>query len=82
MEGWICLYRCIQDDILWRESTKKSKFEAWLSILLNVNHKDNDVLIKSKVHSVKRGQSIRSLDTWAREWGWSKSATKRFLKLH
>jgi hypothetical protein len=81
MEGWICIHRCILDDFLWNASTKKTKFEAWMSILILVNHTDNKVLIKSKVYPVKRGQTIRSLDTWARQWGWSKSATKRYLLL-
>ena len=29
---------------------------------------------------IKRGESIKSLDTWSKRWNWNKSKVRRFLK--
>lgn len=79
-EGWIKLYREITDHLLW----KKKPFsigQAWIDILLEVNHEDNKVLIKGKIIECKRGESIKSLETWAKRWGWTKSKVRRFFNL-
>lgn len=38
-------------------------------------------MIKGLLIDVKRGQSLRSLDSWASRWGWNKTAVRRFLNL-
>lgn len=79
--GWISIDRKIQDHWVWSKKTELTKFEAWFDILLTVNHKDQKVLIKNTLFTVKRGQSIKSQLTWAKRWNWSRSATRRFLEL-
>lgn len=79
--GWISLNRKIQSHWLWEEKREFSRLEAWLDILLTVNHSEQKVMIKNALYIVKRGESIKSLDTWANRWNWNKSKVRRFLKL-
>jgi hypothetical protein len=58
-----------------------SKFEAWNDILLTVNYSEAKCLIKGKLYIIKRGESILSLDNWAKRWGWDKSKVRRFMDL-
>jgi len=58
-----------------------SKLEAFLDVIMEVNHKDHKVLIGMESLICKRGQSLNSLDTWALRWRWSKSKVKRFFDL-
>ena len=81
MSGWIKLNRSIQSNWIYNERRKFSKLEAWLDMLMTVNYADNKVIIKGKLYEVKRGQSINSMDTWAKRWSWDKSAVRRFLTL-
>jgi hypothetical protein len=81
MSGWIKIHRSIQEHWLYTEKRKFSRFEAWNDILLTVNFADGQSIIKGKVYNIKRGQSILSLDTWAKRWNWEKSAVRRFLSL-
>jgi DNA replication protein DnaD len=48
-------------------------------MLIAVNYSDSKTLIKGKLYEVKRGQSIMSLDSWAKRWSWDKSKVRRFL---
>lgn len=81
MSGWIKIHRSIKDHWLYTEKRVFSRFEAWNDILLTVNYSDAQTLIKGKLYNVKRGESILSLDSWAKRWGWEKSTVRRFLKL-
>jgi len=78
-KGYILLHRKIQNHWIFEEERKFSKFEAWIDILMSCNHDFKKVMIKGKLIEVERGESIRSLETMAQKWGWSKSAVKRFL---
>jgi hypothetical protein len=81
MEGWIKTHRKIQDHWIYKEHRVFSNFEAWTDILLNVNHCEAKVFIKGTLFTVKRGESINSLETWAKRWNWTKSKVRRFLEL-
>jgi hypothetical protein len=52
-----------------------------LDILITVNHFDTKVLIKGSLIECKRGQSVRSLESWAREWNVTKKTVKDFFEL-
>ncbi len=80
-KGWVSIDRKIQNHWLWEEKREFSKLEAWLDILLNVNHSKQKVMIKNTLFIVNRGDSINSLDTWAKRWKWNKSKVRRFLTL-
>lgn len=80
-KGWISVHRKIQDHWLWQSKEPYDNFKAWLDILLTVNHSEQKVLIKGTLYTVKRGESIMSLDSWASRWKWNKSKVRRFLNL-
>lgn len=79
-EGWIKLHRSISSHWVYKDS---EKFKAWTTILLDVNHEPNKVLIKGTLFKCNRGESLNSLDTWARMFGngWNKSKVRRFFTL-
>lgn len=81
MSGWIKIHRTITEHWLYTEKRVFSKFEAWNDILLTVNYTETKCLIKGKLYTVKRGQSILSLDNWGKRWGWDKSKVRRFMEL-
>jgi hypothetical protein len=74
--GFIVLYRSIRKNWLWEHP---DKLKAWLDILLEVNHAPKKVMIKGKLFICDRGESLNSLKTWAKRWGWSINKVKRFL---
>ena len=81
MSGWIKIHRSINNHWLYTEKRAFSKFEAWLDILINVNFAESKVVIKGKLYIVKRGESVLSMDSWAKRWGWDKSRVRRFMEL-
>lgn len=81
MSGWIKLHRSIEEHWIYQEKRVFSKYEAWIDMILNVNYSDNKVFIKGKLYTIKRGESVKSLETWANRWNWDKSQVRRFFKL-
>lgn len=79
-KGWIKMFRSLQDNILWQEKPF-SRGQAWVDLLLSVNHKDNMILIDGRPKKIKCGQFWTSRDKLAKRWGWSKSKVNRFLTL-
>ena len=81
--GYIKLFRKIRESIIWKRSFPLSYSGAWIDILCEVRHSDKPdrVLIGNTVIECKRGQSIKSQDTWAKRWGWDRSKVRRFFKL-
>ena len=80
-EGYIKLYRRIMDDALWTAREPFTKRCAWVDILLSVNHAEAEVVIGMQQFTVLPGESLNSLDTWAKRWNWNKSAVRRFFVL-
>src|SRR5690606_10036110 len=80
-KGWISLHRKILENPLFTERREFSTFEAWIDLLLNVNHKEADVIIRNEVIKSLRGQSLLSYESWGKRWNWSKSKVSRFLVL-
>ncbi|WP_239705750.1 MULTISPECIES: DnaD domain protein [unclassified Mammaliicoccus] len=81
MGGWISLHRSIENHWLYEEERKFSKFEAWIDLLLMVNHKDNKTVMDGKLITVKRGQRITSLRKLGDRWKWSLTKVDSFLRL-
>jgi DNA replication protein DnaD len=77
-KGWISIHRTITKHWVYQNP---DYFRSWIDILLEVNHEDGKLLIGSNVFLCKRGESLKSLDTWAKRWRWHKSKVRRFLKL-
>lgn len=80
LEGWLKLYRSIQNHWLW-EDKPFSRGQAFIDLLLMANHKDNKILFNGELIEVKRGSRITSLRQLSEAWGWSTKKTKKFLEL-
>jgi hypothetical protein len=81
MQGnWITLHRKIKDHWIYSDA---EKLKAWITILLEVNHSPQKILIKNEVVEVGRGESAKSLDTWAKLFGkgWNRSKVRRFISV-
>ena len=81
MSGWITLDRSIKEHWLNKQDRVYSEFEAWIDILLTVNHSEQKIKLKGVLLTVKRGESVCSLDTWGKRWKWNKNRVRRFFSL-
>ena len=79
--GWIKLYRQLNEHWLWQESKTKSKLEAWIDILLMVNHKEKKVPLGNELITVTAGSKITSIRQLCDRWNWSNTKVKAFLEL-
>lgn len=79
VEGWLKLYRSIKGHWLW-EDKPFSRGQAFIDLLLMVNHKDNKILFNGELIEVKRGSRITSLRQLGEAWGWSRTKVKKFLE--
>lgn len=76
--GWISLHRRIKDHWIWKS---QNRFQWWIDLLLTVNHEDKKVLIGGTLLDCKRGQSVRSLENWAKDWNVTKKTVRDFFIL-
>lgn len=77
-QGWIKLHRKLRDCDLWN-CEPFSRGQAWVDILLMVNHDDKKVVLGSQVKVVKRGQTITSIRKLSDKWQWGNKKTLAFL---
>ena len=80
-KGFILLHRTIQDHWIYDEKRTFSRYEAWLDLLMMVNHSDNKVMQDGELVTVKRGERITSIRELMNRWGWSNTKVNNFLKL-
>lgn len=78
MKGWISLHRKIRGNWVWQDKPF-SKGQAWIDILLLVNHEDSKIYFRDSVYDIKRGQHITSELKLAQAWGWSRNKVRKFL---
>jgi len=78
MGGWISLHRKIKEHWVWQDP---KKFQWWVDILMDVNHQGRTVNVGNALFECKRGESVKSLKTWADQWKVSKDTARNFLKL-
>jgi len=81
--GYFALWRKFQEHRFWKEKRVFSKAEAWIDILWETQHKKEpqQVVFGMKVLICNYGESLKSIRTWAKRWGWGRPKTHRFLKL-
>lgn len=77
-KGWISIHRQLKSHWLWRDAVK---LQWWLDILLSVNTHPVKVNLGNDIIECNRGQTIKSLQTWAQEWKTSKDKVRNFFKL-
>lgn len=78
-KGWILLHRKIRDcSVIW-DDKPFSRGQAWIDLLLTVNHEDKEILFNGNFTVIKRGQTLTSLTKLSDRWGWSRKKTTKFL---
>ena len=79
--GWIKLYRKIEDCWIWSDKEPFDKRSAWIDLLLSANHSDQKSLFNGELIAIKRGQILTSIRMLSDKWRWSINRVYRFLKL-
>ena len=79
--GWISLHRKILDNPILARSRIYSRFEAFVYMLLKANHKENKCVIGNTIVKVKKGSFITSQKKLMKQFKWSSSRLRGFLKL-
>lgn len=79
-KGWVTLDRQLQDHWLW-QIKPFSKAQAWIDLIMLVNHKDSVVPIGNEVLHIKRGTKPIGLRQMGERWGWSARKVSGFLNL-
>lgn len=79
-DGWISLHRKIRDNWIWKDPVK---LKWWMDILLQVNHDEKIVKVNIGLKNIDcgRGQSVMSLQNWAKRWNVSKGCARAYLGL-
>jgi len=80
MQGWISIHRQIKENWIW-DDKPFSKGQAWIDILLRVNHKPKKVPLGSQLIEVNPGQTIWSIKDMSTTWGWSRKKVDNFLNM-
>lgn len=84
-KGYVSIYRSAFEHWIC-ESEPYCKGLAWMHIISAVNYKPANVFVQGELLACGVGQSVRSLESWAKAWSWGegssgKSKVRRFLKL-
>lgn len=77
--GWIKVYRSIENNWIWNDDVF-SRGQAWIDILLMVNHEDKKIMFNGTLTEIKRGDCITSIRKLSDKWGWSRNKVDHFLK--
>jgi hypothetical protein len=81
MTGWIKLHRKIKDSELYPKGREFTKYEAWLDLLMIANHSEKNVVVGNEVFVCKRGQSVRSVESYQKQWNWTRQQVRCFFDL-
>jgi len=80
MDGYLKLFRKIQEHWLWQDRPF-SKGQAWVDLLLMANHRETRFVLGNEVITAGAGDVITSEQKLMKRWGWSKSKVRAFLQL-
>jgi DNA replication protein DnaD len=78
-KGWILLYRSVRDGWIW-EQKPFSFGQAWIDLILDVNHEDKKLFVNGKLIKIKRGQKWTSIRVLAARWGWRQEKVLQYIK--
>lgn len=77
-EGWLKIYREIQDHWIWQD---EKYLKWWLTIILNVNHEPKKFPVGTELFICYPGQSFRSIEQWTDMFSCSKPTTLKFFEM-
>lgn len=71
MNGWIKLYRQLQDCPIWY-GERFSKGQAWVDLLMLANHSDKKIMFNGDFTTIQRGQYLTSMVKLSEKWKWNR----------
>lgn len=77
-KGFVKIYRDLQDHWIWK-GEPFSRGQAWVDLIMMVNHKDKKIMFNANLITVKRGSVLTSTRKLAERWQWSINKVRRFL---
>ena len=77
-KGYIKVYRDVRDHWVWKDKPF-SRGQAWIDLIISVNHQDKTILFDGHPITIKRGEYLTSMQILADKWGWSRGKVRRFL---
>ena len=81
MKGWISLHRKILDNPILSRGRTYSRFEAFVYMLLQANHKDNKAVIGNQIIKVRSGSFVTSQKKLMKEFRWGSTKLRAFIKM-
>jgi len=81
MSSWIKLHRAALSHWLYTEKRPLTRREAWENMLLTVNWEPGKALIRGVLYECERGESLNSLETWAKNFNWTMQQLRTFFRL-
>lgn len=78
-DGYVKLYRSIQDSELWG-AEPFTKAQAWIDLIFLANYKDSMFFKRGIEVNVPRGSLAWGEIALAKKWAWSKNKVRRFLE--
>ena len=79
-EGWIKIYRKLQDNKYWTSNEPFDKRSAWVDIVLSANHSEAEIIFNGQTLVIERGQFLTSVRQLSQQWCWGKDKVLRFLR--
>ena len=79
MFGYIKLHRRLMESPIWT-SEKFTRGQAWVDLILKANAQPGYVRKHGSRINLERGDVGYSIKELSRQWGWSESKTRRYLK--
>lgn len=79
--GFIPLYRSIQDHWVWSNKEPFSYGQAWIDLLLSVNHEEKKLKVGCNLITIKPGQMWTSYVKLSNRWNWSRERVYRYIKM-
>ena len=77
-DGWVKVYRKIQDNWLWHKGPF-SYGQAWIDLIMMANRKEGLIFVRGVQIAIQRGQVGMSVLSMAARWMWSRKAVETFL---
>lgn len=78
--GYIKLFRSIKSHWLWKDTRKKTPFEAWVDLMLRAQYTDGKEAFGVDFVTLERGQILTSQLQLSKSWGWTRKAVTAFLR--
>jgi len=78
-DGWVRLYRSIRRHNDWPKRRAFTPLEAWIDLILLVNHEDRKIRHQGEIILVPRGSALAAVSWLAKRWRWSRGKVVRYL---